>query len=474
MRGLMKRYDLVCIGCGPAGEKAAIQAAAAGRRVAIVERSGRPGGAMVNTGTIPSKALRETALLCSAFRRRPLPGMDLALDRSLSVPRFMAQRHLIEQQEHDHIEAELDRFGIEIVQGSARIVGPNEVAVTGHDGTMLALAAEYILVATGSSPVRPAHVPFDRPCVVDADGILELEHLPESLVIVGGGVIGCEYASIFAEMGVRTTLVHGGPAVLPFLDDECRAHLEEMMRENGVDVRAGVSVQAVLARADGVHVVDDRGREIQGEILLWAAGRSSNVEGLGLEEVGVALGNRGLVLVDDDYRTNVPSIFAAGDVIGFPALASTSKQQGRVAASAMFDLDFRGDRRSIPIGLYTIPGVSSVGLTEAQALAEGLDAVPGRTLFRDNVRGRMLGDERGILKCVFERSTRRLLGATIVGEQATELIHLAQAILEREDAIGYFVDACFNYPSLAELYRSAAFDALRAMNETDAERRRAA
>jgi len=457
----MHDYDLICLGCGPAGENAATQAAYYKHSAAIVERAARPGGAMVNTGTIPSKTLRETALVGSAFRRRPLPGMDFALDHTVSIHRFMARRHLIEQQEHDRIEASIDRHGIDVHRGHGRLLDANTVEVVAEDGTTTTLRGRYILVATGSSPVRPDHVPFDAPNVVDADGILNLDHLPESLLIVGAGVIGCEYASVFAEIGVQVTLIDPRPDILPFLDDECREHLLQAMRERGIELRLETSVDTVTAENGSVVVADTNAEQIRAETLLWAAGRSSNTADIGLEEVGVELGRRGLVLVDERYRTNIPSIYAAGDVIGFPALAATSMEQGRIAACDMFGIDFkRSLAKTMPIGIYTIPGISMVGMMELEAQEAGHKTVTGRAFYRDNVRGRMLGDEAGILKCVFDRDTRRLLGATILGDSATELIHLAQSTIINGAGIDYFIDSCFNYPSLTELYKYAAYSAL--------------
>ncbi len=455
-------YDLICIGCGPAGEKAATQAAYYGKRVAVVEKAPRPGGAMVNTGTLPSKALRETALLCSAFRHRPLPGVEINLDRQLSVPRFMSRTHLLEQQEHDRIERSVDHHGLEVFRGTARLAGPNEVTIDAADGSSRTLESEHILIATGSSPLRPEHIPFEHPCVVDADGVLELDRMPASMAIVGGGVIGCEYACIFAEIGVEVTLINPKAEILPFIDVECRDHLTLAMQKAGVTFLLNDTVKTVTPLGDDrVRVELTKRAPIETNVMLWAAGRKSNSDNLGLEDVGVEMGERGLIVVDHDYRTSVSSIFAAGDVIGFPALASTSMEQGRIAACRMFGIDFKHDlTATMPLGLYTIPAVSSVGLTEAEAREAGHAVVCGRAHYQRNARGRMLGDEQGIVKCVFDRERRELLGVTIVGEQATELIHLAQAVIHAKAGIDYFIDTCFNYPSLSELYKYAAYDAL--------------
>ncbi len=467
----MADYDLVCIGCGPAGEKAATQAGYFGYRVAVVEREARPGGAMVNTGTVPSKALRETALLCSALRRRPLPGVEASVDRGLSIHRLMAQRYRVQYQEHDRIEKNFDREGVTVHRGHGRIVDPHTVSVEALDGSTTTLNTKFILIATGSSPLRPADVPFHHGGVVDADGILELTRIPRSVIVVGGGVIGCEYACMLEEIGVSVTLIDPRASLLDFLDGECRDHLVRSMIDDGIEIRLNTKVQQVVPLdEDRVSVTLDGDETAECEVLLWAAGRRSNSDGIGLESVGVTLGNRGLVVVNEHYQTNVPNIYAAGDVIGFPALASTSMEQGRVAACHMFGIDFKKKLAdTMPIGLYTIPAVSMVGLTERQALELGRDVVVGRALYRANVRGRMLGDEQGLMKCVFDRSTRKLLGASIVGEDATELIHLGQFVIGFEGGIDDFMNACFNYPSLAELYKYAAYNALGQINARRAE-----
>ncbi|MCH8314515.1 MAG: Si-specific NAD(P)(+) transhydrogenase [Planctomycetes bacterium] len=457
----MEQFDLICLGCGPAGEKAATQASYFGHRVAIVERQPRPGGAMVNTGTLPSKVLRETALLCSAFRRRPLPGMDYTVDTKSSMTKFMARQHLAQMEEHDRIEASIDRHNIAVFRGFGRIVDPNTIEIESESGERTRISAKFILLATGSSPVQPDHVPFDHPRVVDADGVLELDHMPSSMIVVGGGVIGCEYACMFGEIGVKVTLVEPRPEILPFVDVECRDLLLKAMRQEDIDIRLGDAVNTVEPSDDGVKVQCADGDELAADVLLWAAGRSSNTQNLGLEAVGVEMGKRGLVLVNETYQTSVPSIYAAGDVIGFPALASTSMEQGRVAACHMFGINFKKKlAKTMPIGLYTIPAVSMVGLTESEAHEAGRSIVVGRAAYRNNARGRMLGDQQGLVKCVFDRETHALLGATIIGESATELIHLAQCVLIQGVGIEYFIDACFNYPSLSELYKYAAYDAL--------------
>ncbi|MHC4427659.1 MAG: Si-specific NAD(P)(+) transhydrogenase [Planctomycetota bacterium] len=462
----MEPYDLVCIGSGPAGEKAATQAAYFGHRVAVVEREDRPGGAMVNTGTIASKALRETALLCSALRRRPLPGVTAELDHNLSIHKLMAQRYRVQYQEHDRIERNFDRLGIDVHRGQGRITDRQTVTVETLDGSVIELKTRFMLIATGSTPVRPDHIPFEHSSVVDADGVLDLARVPDSVVVVGGGVIGCEYACSLAEIGVQVVLIDPRDALLGWLDHECRDHLVRAMGDEGIEIRLNTTVQSATPLGDDrIEVRLDEEETLECDVMLWAAGRCSNTEDIGLEKVGITTGKRGLLLVNENYQTIVPTIYGAGDVIGFPALASTSMEQGRVAACHMFGIDFKRKLAdTVPFGLYTIPSISSVGLNEAQAKEKGLDIVVGRAAYRFNARGRMLGDEEGLVKCIFDARTRRLLGTSIVGHDATELIHLAQFLIGNECGIDDLIDACFNYPSLSELYKYAAYDALGALN----------
>jgi NAD(P) transhydrogenase len=378
----------------------------------------------------------------------------------------MAQRYRVQYQEHDRIERNFDREHVTVHRGTGRVVDPNTVTVEALDGTVTTLRTKFILIATGSSPLRPSDVPFNHPGVVDADGILELKRVPHSVIVVGGGVIGCEYACMLKEIGVTVTLIDPRSSLLDFLDAECRDQLVRSMSDDGIDIRLNCKVQKVVPlEEERVSVELDGGESAEAEVLLWAAGRRSNSDGIGLEAAGVVVGNRGLVIVNEHYRTSVPTIYAAGDVIGFPALTSTSMEQGRVAACHMFGIDFKKKLAdTVPIGLYTIPSVSMVGLTEKQAIEKGCDVVVGRALYRSNVRGRMLGDEQGLIKCVFERETRKLLGASIVGEDATELIHLGQYVIGFEGGLDDFINACFNYPSLAELYKYAAYNALGQIN----------
>jgi len=461
----VRSYDLISIGSGPAGEKAALVAAQYGRRAAIVELMPRPGGAMVNTGTVASKVLRETALVASALRRRPIPGYENQVPLGISMQRFMARRTLVQMEEHDHIEERLEGSGVEIIHGRGEIVDEHTVRVTCDDGSTRLLTSEFILVATGSSPARGRNVDFGHPAIVDADGILELETMPRSLVVVGAGVIGSEYASIFGELGVDVTLIEPRSAIMRFLDEEIRRVLVHGMEHAGIALRFGHGVTKVEGLADGrARTTLDDGTAIESDCVLWSLGRNGNTRGLGLERIGVATDERGNIKVDSHYRTGCMSVFAAGDVIGFPALASTSMEQGRVAACHMFGVPFMTKvADTVPMGIYTIPAIGAVGLTEEEARAGGRDVVVGRAHYRDNPRGRMLGDDQGLLKAVFDRRTRALLGVSVVGEDATELVHFGQLAIQSGHGMQHLVEMCLNYPTLTELYKAAAFDALEAL-----------
>lgn len=470
MKHVMDTYDLICIGCGPAGEKAATQASYFKHRVAIVESSPFPGGAMVNTGTIPSKSLRESALLLSALRNRPIPGLEFQRGKGLSVMRMMALMRKVQLQEHDRIAASIDRHGIDVYHGHGRLVDAHTVEVQSPTGETEQIRGRFILIATGSRPVRPDFIPFDHPQVVDADDVLKLDYIPRSMIVVGAGVIGCEYASIFNEIGTNVTLINSHAEILPFLDPDCRLHIANAMANRGIRMVSQSGVADVTEGADGcgVTVLCDNGQTHSADVLLWVAGRAANSDRIWLDNVGVETTDRGLIKVNEHFQTSVPSIYAGGDVIGFPALAATSMEQGRVAACHMFGLQFKEKiTDTIPIGIYTVPGIAMVGLTEQQAMSAGHEVVVGRAHYRHNVRGQMLGDEDGILKCVFDLNTRQLLGTFIAGDYATELIHIAQGVIANNCGLDYFIQCCFNYPSLSELYKYATYDALQTIAEIE-------
>ena len=444
------------IGSGPAGEKGAAQAAYFGKRVVVVEKEAQPGGAAVHTGTLPSKTLRETALFLSGHRQREMYGVSVALDPALAVPRLLSRKEVVRVEEVARIRWNLERHGVELVQGAARLVDPHTVEFGGRR-----IRGEVILVATGSEPFRPPHIPFDDPAVDDSDSILEIESLPRSLLVMGAGVIGCEYASMFAALGVAVTLVEPRAELLGFLDTDMSEALRRALVAMGVDVRLNDSAQAV--RRDGERILTRlaSGGELASQRLLFAAGRQGATAGLGLEELGVEIDRRRFVVVDDEFRTAVPSIRAAGDVVGFPALASTSMEQARVAVCRAFGFSYKQEVSDLQTyGIYTIPEVSAVGLSEEDARARGADVVVGRSSYRLNTRGKICGDQDGMVKLVFERASRRLCGAHVIGDRATELVHIGQAVIALGGTVETLIEMVFNHPTLAECYKYAAYDAL--------------
>jgi NAD(P) transhydrogenase len=454
-------FDLVVIGSGPAGERGAAQAAYFGKRVALVEKAPQPGGACVHTGTLPSKTMRETALFLSGRRQRAVYGVQVTVDPALAVPKLLTRKEEVRAAEVDRVRWNLERHGIITVQGTARLDGPHAVVVRGPGGDEQRISAEYVLVATGSVPHRPSHVPFEDPDVDDSDTILELDRMPKDLVVLGAGVIGCEYASMFAALGVAVTVVEGRTEILSFLDADMSEALRLAMTELGVNFLLGDSATRVVREGSRIVTELSSGGRLESEKLLFAAGRSGATGGLGLESIGVAMGTRGSIAVDDDFRTSVPSVFAAGDVVGFPALASTSMEQGRVAVCNMFGFTYKQEMSRLwPMGIYTIPEVSAVGLAEEDALAAGKHVVVGRGPYAINARGKIIGDTRGVVKLVFDAESRVLLGAHVIGDRATELVHVGQAIIALGGTVDTIVSMVFNHPTLSECYKDAAYDAL--------------
>jgi NAD(P) transhydrogenase len=458
-------YDLVVIGVGPAGERGAAQAAYFGKRVACVERAQEPGGAAVHTGTLPSKTLRETALFLSGFRQRELYGLSVDLKPELAVPRLLSRKNTVRELEVARIRWNLERHGVTLLTGAARFVDAHTIELTGGGGAPRRITSDIFLVATGSRPYHPPDIPFDDEDVDDSDSILQIDRLPKTMVVVGGGVIGCEYASMFAAMRVDVTLVEGRPRLLPFLDAEIAERLRASMHALGVTFHLGKMTTAIR-RVEGRGIVTTlaNGVEIQAEKVLASSGRSGWTEGLGLEAIGIEVDKRGAVPVDDNYRTPVPNVYAAGDVIGFPALASTSMEQARVAVCHAFAFEYKQRvSRVLPFGVFTIPEVSCVGLSEETAREQKLDFVVGRAFYRDNARGKIVGDRDGVIKLVVERTTKKVLGCHCIGERASELVHIGQMVMLLDGTIDTFIDMVFNYPTLSEMFKYAAYDALGAM-----------
>jgi NAD(P) transhydrogenase len=449
-------YDLVVIGGGPAGEKAATQAAYFHKKVALVERRPSPGGVAVSDAGIPTKTLRETAQYITGFRHRDVYGIGLSLDAGLKLDRLFRRTAEVQQLMTEVVRGNLARMGVEVIQGEGRL---------GPDGTVLvgerSLSAKVILIATGSRPYRPPGIPFDDPAVADSEKIVRLDRLPRDIVVIGGGAIGCEYASIFTALGLEVTLVEGAPALLGFCDREISNTLAEIFVKYGTRVRTGEAISTVQRRGARIAVEFRSGETIESESVLFAGGRSGNTEGLGLEAAGVAVDDKGRIKVDATYRTTAPRIYAAGDVIGPPALASVSMEQGRVAVCNAFDIPFKETVDPLPpLGVYCIPEVAMVGLTEEAARAQGIDYEVGRCPFARNTRARIAGATDGLVKLVFRRKDRLLLGAHIIGDVAAELIHLGQSVVSQGRTIDYFIHATFNVPTYSEAYKYAAYDGL--------------
>ena len=456
-----KRYDLVVIGCGPAGEKGAAQAAYFGKSVVVVDRAPNPGGAGINTGTVPSKTLRETALYFSGLRQRGLYGIDYSLKDGLTIADFMYRERIVRENEWGIIRRNLKRHNIELIQGEASLVDPHTVLVRKPDGDQINLESEFILIATGSSPHRPPEVPFDNRIIYDSDSILHMDRIPNSMVIVGGGVIGSEYAGIFTALGVKVTLVDSRDRLLPFVDSEITKRLQAQLEKLGLQFLFNDRVNAVKLQGDHVDLVLDGGETLSCEIALFAAGRQSNVQGLGLESLGVKLGNRGLILVNKRFQTTVRNIYAAGDVIGFPALASTSMEQARVAMVHAFKLRYKERVSSVlPLAIYTIPEISMVGLSEEDCTQKGIPYLVGRSYYEKSPRGQIIGDLSGMLKLVFSPSDKKILGIHHIGEMASELVHIGAHVMATGGTIDAFIHAVYNYPTLADSYKYAAYDGL--------------
>jgi NAD(P) transhydrogenase len=454
-------YDLLVIGSGPAGEKGGLTAAFFGKRVALVEKSALVGGAVANTGTLPSKTLRETALALSGLRARDLYGVDLSLGRTATIADFMHHEKVVAATERARIHRYLDGLNVELVQGTASFVDAHTLRVLGPTGERM-LQAGTILVATGSSPFRPPEFAFEDDRICDSDEILHLARMPKTLIVVGGGVIGSEYACTFAALGTKVHVVDGRGSLLPVLDDEVSLALSQSMEGLGIVFHWNERVTSCEAPsgAGDVTLKLSSGASLSADTVLVAAGRTSNTESLRLALAGVTLGKRGLIPVDAQYRTNVPHIYAVGDVIGAPALAATGVEQARVAMSHAFDLGFKSEVAPIlPYGIYTIPEVSMAGETEASLREKKVDYVAGKAPYRENARGQIIGDRSGFLKLLFRRSDMKLLGVHVIGEQASELIHVGLAAMLMDAGWELFNRICFNYPTLGVLYQRAAYDA---------------
>jgi len=459
--GMADAYDLVVIGSGPAGRRAAVQAAKAGKTVLVVEGRRRVGGVSVHTGTIPSKTLRETVLNLTGWRERGFYGRSYRVKKEIAGSDLDTRLGKTLEHEVDVLEHQFQRNGVRTMEGFARFLDPHHVVVTAPDTSETVVAGDRFLIAVGTNPFRPDYIPFDGTSVLDSDMLIESPRVPRSLVVIGAGVIGIEYATIFSALDVQVTLVEPRTSFLDFIDREIIDEFVHQLRDRGMTIRLGTEVTAVSRGASG-HVVTtlaDR-RSIRSEMLLFAAGRVGATANLGLEHCGLAVDGRGRIKVDPHtHQTDVPHIYAAGDVIGFPSLASTSMEQGRIAACHAFGLPMPPAPVYFPYGIYAVPEISTVGLSEEEVRAKKIPYECGIARFRETSRGHIMGLDSGLMKMIFSLRTRRLLGVHILGEGATELIHIGQAVLNLKGTIDYFIENTFNYPTLAEAYKIAALDA---------------
>ncbi len=465
-----EHYDLVVIGSGPAGEKGAAQAAYFGKRVCLIERAPKPGGAAVNTGTIPSKTLRETALYFSGLRQRGLYGVDVSVKRDITIGDFMHRERAVIESEWKLIAENLEKHGIVTIQGAARFVDAHTLEVTRFGLEPRHISGDVILIATGSSPQAPVGYELDNEIIVDSDSLLTLERIPESMLVIGGGVIGCEYACIFAALGVRVTIVNSRPRLLGHLDKDISDAIRQSMTARlSISVHSNVEVKEVVVSDGRAHVTLTDGVELHTDCVLVSTGRIGNSSALDLKSVGVKCNERGFILVDKQYRTAVSNIYAAGDVIGFPALASASMEQARVAICNAFDLKYkRAVSETLPYGVWTIPEIATVGETEESLRIKEVDYEIGRSSYRINPRAQILGDVEGFVKLIFDPHDQRVLGVTIVGENACELIHLGMAVIASGGSLDYFIQAAFNFPSLSDAYKYAAYDGLQRLQRRHA------
>ena len=467
----MQRYDLIVIGSGPAGRRAAVQAAKLGKSVLVVENRLRVGGVSVHTGTIPSKTLRETVLNLSGWRERGFYGLAYRVKKDIEGKDLGARLSKTLDYECDVLEHQFARNGVQTMAGAARFVDPHVIEVTPPSGDPVRLKADKVVIAVGTRPYRPANIPFDDKSIVDSDSLVAEPRVPRSLTVIGAGVIGLEYATIFSALDVPVTIVEPRPNFLEFIDREIIDEFVHELRKRGVTFRLGCKLDRVEMDQSGwpVAILDDE-RRIRTEMLLYAAGRVGSTDSLGLEACGLTVDSRGRLKVDPlTFQTDVPHIYAAGDVIGFPALASTSMEQGRIAACHAFGTPLEPAPAFFPYGIYAVPEISTVGLNEEEVRAKGIRYEVGIARFRETSRGHIMGLQSGMMKMLFSLVDKKLLGVHIVGEGATELIHIGQAVLNLGGTLDFFVQNTFNYPTLAEAYKIAALDAWNRMPRVAAE-----
>jgi NAD(P) transhydrogenase len=461
----MDKYDIIVIGSGPAGQRAAIQAAKFGKKAALVERMDVIGGAAINTGTIPSKTMREAVLHLSGFYYQSIYGVNYRVKEQITMADLSFRAQHVIKTEIDVTRAQLSRNGIEVLCGLASFTGPNGIRVSGVRG-QADYQAEKIIIASGTKPASSPLVPFNNRNIINSDQILQMPDIPKTMIVVGGGVIGVEYTCMFATLGVRVTLIERRPRLLEFADTEMVEALCYHLRDRRVTLRLNEEVESVEETPDNGVVANLKSKKkVGGEGLLYAVGRQGNVDELNLAAAGLDADPRGRIPVDADYRTKQPHIFAVGDVIGFPSLGSVSMEQGRIAAANAFGMPIHSDPAHYPYGIYTIPEISFIGKTEEQLTDAGIAYEVGIAYFREIARGQIRGDTTGRLKLIFRPDTKEILGVHIIGEGASELLHIGQAVFALKGTVEYFVDTVFNYPTLAECYKTAAFNGLNKLSK---------
>lgn len=466
----MNQFDLIVVGSGPAGRRGAIQAAKLGKKVLVIEQGKRVGGVSVHTGTIPSKTLRETALNLSGWRERGFYGRSYRVKQEISAADLRQRLIITLNHEVEVLEHQFARNRVQHIRGKASFVDPNTLEVIKDDGESVHVSGTSVLLAVGTKPFRPDYVPFDGKTVLDSDELLEIGDLPRSLVVIGAGVVGIEYATIFSALDTQVTVIDPKATMLDFIDKEIVEDFTYQLRDRNMKLNLGQKAEKVERLDDGkVMLTLDNGRKITTDMVLFAAGRMGATEALNLPAAGLEADSRGRLSVNPEtFQTTVPNIYAAGDVVGFPSLASTSMEQGRVAARVAVGAIAKEPQKYFPYGIYAVPEISTCGLSEEEVKERGIPYECGIARFRETSRGHIMGLDAGLLKMIFSLKTRRLLGVHIIGEGATELVHIGQAVLNLKGTVEYFVENTFNYPTLAEAYKIAGLDAWNRMGEIKA------
>lgn len=459
------QYDLIVIGSGPGGRRAAIQGAKLGKRVLVVEKGQKIGGVSVHTGTIPSKTMRETVLNLSGMREREFYGSSYRVKDDICADDILERLKKTLSHEVEIQEMQFSRNQVETIYGEASFADPHHLNIKSEGAADLCVRGDFIVIAVGTKPFRPDYVPFNGETVIDSDELLKMDKIPSSLAVVGAGVIGLEYATIFSALDVSVTLIDPRTKILEFVDREVMQYTVNQLRDSGVTFRLGHKVEKIERDSvTGRHVCHlNSGRTVNAEMVLFAAGRVGTTDRLGLENCGLAVDERGRISVNENFQTAVENIYAVGDVIGFPSLASTSMEQGRVAVCRAYKQPMNDMSQFFPYGIYSVPEISMVGMTEEDVQKRGIPYEVGVARFRETARGQIMGLTTGLMKCIFSIKTQRLLGVHIVGEGATELVHIGQSVMAHKGKLSFFIDNTFNYPTLAEAYKISALDALSRM-----------